>query len=351
MFFKDFVFPSEEGGKGDLVPEKEIHDILIRCVAEGVCASIRLDDVFIARAQYICAIFKNDCVKSKKMLKECMESIFLNCFAQLSEKMIPDHSVIYAQEGTDLQDISIGCKEIIGRSNALAIVGGKQICDASNLPRMTCHVNHSEIDLAARRYLAALSQSGKALCENELDEITLKLISNYDSSGLNRLIDTVWHGIMDYCGHADFADAGSVCTSVKLSKTYKGAIDQIKQVCHLIRDRENQYTDQYSLKTRQAIQYIKKYYRQKILLSDIAAHVYVSEGHLNRLFKKETGKTLLEYLTAYRMRIAKELLLDTNLKIYEIAEKTGYITPQYFSTIFLKEYGVNPISFRESEGK
>lgn len=96
------------------------------------------------------------------------------------------------------------------------------------------------------------------------------------------------------------------------------------------------------------IQFIKNNYRQNNLdLSSIAAHINLTPAYLCQVFKKKTGKTINEYLTDYRIEKSKELLQNTNSKLYEIATEVGYKDTKYFIRTFRKKTGITPSEFRE----
>ena len=82
-------------------------------------------------------------------------------------------------------------------------------------------------------------------------------------------------------------------------------------------------------------------------LQDASDHVNLSPQHLSRIFKKEKGVTFIDYLTSVRIRKAIELFQDDELKIYDIAEQTGYATQHYFSNVFKKNLGVSPAEYRK----
>lgn len=68
--------------------------------------------------------------------------------------------------------------------------------------------------------------------------------------------------------------------------------------------------------------------------------------YLRKLFKRETGVTPHEYLTAMRMQTAEKLLSGDNLyNVSEVAEMCGYCEPLYFSRVFKKTYGVSPLAY------
>lgn len=102
----------------------------------------------------------------------------------------------------------------------------------------------------------------------------------------------------------------------------------------------------YSKDISKSVVYIKEHYREDINLSDIAQHVGLSENYLSNLFKKETGENIIRYINLYRVERSKELILETNLKVYEIAEMVGYRNTTYFSTMFKKITDVTVQEFK-----
>ncbi|RKP46737.1 response regulator [Cohnella endophytica] len=92
-----------------------------------------------------------------------------------------------------------------------------------------------------------------------------------------------------------------------------------------------------------AVQYMEGHYRQKGLkLQEIAEYVCLSPNYLSYLFKKIVGINLWDYVTKLRMNEAKRLLLTTDMRRYEISDEIGYESPEHFSKIFKKHFGVNP---------
>lgn len=94
---------------------------------------------------------------------------------------------------------------------------------------------------------------------------------------------------------------------------------------------------------QQALQFISTAYRQKGLkLQDVADHVHLSPNYLSYLFKKMVSLNLWDYVTKLRMEEGKRLLLTTDMRRYEIAEAVGYESPEHFSKIFKKHFGISP---------
>ena len=90
----------------------------------------------------------------------------------------------------------------------------------------------------------------------------------------------------------------------------------------------------------------EKYMESEISLDVVCAILGVSNSYFSSVFKKETGKSFISYLTDYRMNIAAELILNTDEKSYTIAEKVGYKDANYFSYVFKKKFGVSPSKYR-----
>ena len=95
-----------------------------------------------------------------------------------------------------------------------------------------------------------------------------------------------------------------------------------------------------------AQKYITENYMNSISLNDIASHLHVNASYLSRLYKRKVGITITDELSRMRIESAKKLLLDTDFRIYEIAEKSGINDPVYFTQLFRKHTGVNPKEFR-----
>ncbi len=98
-----------------------------------------------------------------------------------------------------------------------------------------------------------------------------------------------------------------------------------------------------------AIRYMQQNYSNYSLSAeDISSQAALSPGRLGVLFKQDTGKTINEYLTDLRIKNAIYFLNNTTMKIYEISDKCGYKSSQYFSQIFYQKTGKKPIDYRKT---
>lgn len=108
------------------------------------------------------------------------------------------------------------------------------------------------------------------------------------------------------------------------------------------------YSTQHSFIIQNCIDYIQNHYQDNISLSDISDHLQISKSYLSFLFKQEMGINYSPYINKYRIQQSKELLLQSNYKIYEIAMKVGFDNPYYFSKVFKEFTNMTCKEFRKS---
>lgn len=97
-----------------------------------------------------------------------------------------------------------------------------------------------------------------------------------------------------------------------------------------------------------AIEILKQDYHRDLDLKAVSDKLYISTWHLSKLLKKETGSNFIDILNEIRIEESKKLLLSPQLKIYEIAEKVGYIDVPYFTKLFKKHTGQTPMEYKNS---
>jgi len=123
--------------------------------------------------------------------------------------------------------------------------------------------------------------------------------------------------------------------------------DVISKVTEYINNINDNNKTSSMVAVKNAIDYIKEHYYEKISLNQVAEHVYLNGSYLSVQFKKEIGKNFIEYLKEYRLEMAKVLLKRADLKIYTICEMVGYDKQQYFSDSFKAYTGMTPMEFRQ----
>lgn len=99
-----------------------------------------------------------------------------------------------------------------------------------------------------------------------------------------------------------------------------------------------------------ACDYIHSHYRDDLTLTQMAKYTNLSISHFSSQFKRYTGESLISYINRARVEKAKELLRNTNEKIYVIAEKVGFSSQTYFIRVFKNTTGLAPNEYRKRWG-
>ena len=96
--------------------------------------------------------------------------------------------------------------------------------------------------------------------------------------------------------------------------------------------------------------YIDEHYAEDLSQEAVAQKFFINKFQVSRLFKQQTGVNYQDYVTGARLKAAAELLSGADLKLYEIAERTGFGEASYLSNVFKKFYGVSPREYRIGRG-
>ncbi|WP_199619883.1 response regulator transcription factor [Paenibacillus alkalitolerans] len=105
--------------------------------------------------------------------------------------------------------------------------------------------------------------------------------------------------------------------------------------------------DRLSSKLLHALRFIHEHFDEEIGIEDAAFATGISASYLHQLFKRELGRTFLDYLTETRIHQAKKILRREHIKMTEVAARVGYRSPQHFSQVFKRMTGVLPHQYRD----
>lgn len=224
------------------------------------------------------------------------------------------------------------------------------------------------------------SKGNKALLDAErsttirlsisMEKSLLSAISDLNTIKVNQCLDQIFESItptdkmellindltsiaVKFCNEFGISatEVVSLPTSSHIPQIYQNWSKEL--FTHIIDTRLSKETIRYqSNYVRSAMEYISQNYNNTdISLGDIAKYVGISEQHLSKVFKKETGKNISAYLAEYRIERAKELLQkhDTNLKY--IHAKVGFGDSSYFCTVFKKYAGCSPKEYQKKHLK
>ena len=172
-----------------------------------------------------------------------------------------------------------------------------------------------------------LSVIDGSMCRNNIYNILHKIKLLYQEKPLYYELDIktcvyqLWHELLTYAkDSSEVSDKSVIKSSVKTN--------QIKVI----------------------LSYLKTHYNDTLSLHDIAEYFHLSEGHLCRMFKDVTGKTLTDYLNYYRITMSTSLLFKTDMTITQIALSVGFNNVSYFNKTFKKYMNKTPGEFRKTEG-
>jgi LacI family transcriptional regulator len=98
-----------------------------------------------------------------------------------------------------------------------------------------------------------------------------------------------------------------------------------------------------------ALRFIRSDPAQKMNVDDVAAQAGYCRRLLEQRFAKVLGRSPAAEIKRVRVELALHLLQTTNLRISDVAEKSGFSTAEYMATVFRKEFGVAPLSFRRNK--
>ena len=143
---------------------------------------------------------------------------------------------------------------------------------------------------------------------------------------------------------SDFAQKIEQTTNIDEGSTLM--VDMFRAYCRLVRKHSMK---SYSPLVQKTILIIDSDLSADLTLSSLAEAQGVSAGYLATVFKKETAKTVSEYVRERRIKQASHLLRTTNLQIQTVALHCGILDVQYFSKLFKRECDMTPKEYREHE--
>ncbi len=131
-------------------------------------------------------------------------------------------------------------------------------------------------------------------------------------------------------------ECGRLTDAIEVFKKYLAAVVRMQNIKTPV-----------SREITEVVQFIKNNYKQEISLQQAAGLVKMSSAYLSNLFKKEMGISFVEYINQVRIDRAKDLLVRTYLKTYEVALSVGFTDESYFSRIFKKLTGLRPYEYKK----
>ena len=131
---------------------------------------------------------------------------------------------------------------------------------------------------------------------------------------------------------------------------YKGYINQLLQEILVVIGRAFANRDMGKMGRKSDIvfsvlEYLKCNFKNRFTGYEIEASLHMNFDYLNRIFKKETGYTIMHYTNLYRINEAKNMLRSGVYNVYQTAAELGFANEFYFSRVFKKYEGISPSEF------
>ncbi|MBC8059499.1 MAG: response regulator [Clostridiaceae bacterium] len=173
----------------------------------------------------------------------------------------------------------------------------------------------------------------------KINMIVTQLINNIYSNVLKKysFLDTVYN--LSEIMRVGFL---GVETLVDIEKRL---MENVASLINIIKEYNLNQGDNIVLK---ACEYVLNHVEEDITLTSISNNLNISKNYFCSIFKQQTGKNFLEYLTRAKMDRAKILLKRQDYKVYEVSDVLGYKETAYFSKLFKKHTGYNPAEYRKS---
>ncbi len=143
----------------------------------------------------------------------------------------------------------------------------------------------------------------------------------------------------------------SIIGRLQLKKSINEMEEWIRQIYrHTLETIKRNKSSKASIMIGDVKKYIREnYHNYELGIDEIAKNLFINYAHLCFIFKRDTGVTINEYLTEFRIRKAKELFDRGNTLVLDVAGKVGYADANYFGKCFKKYYGIPPSKYLENK--
>jgi len=151
--------------------------------------------------------------------------------------------------------------------------------------------------------------------------------------------------------HRLFQDSESQELSERASRSVADAIDWLRHMFAKATQYVGAVQQPHGIVEKVANYIRSRIDEEEVSREDAAGHVFLHPDYLDRLFKRETGQSVTEYVVNLRMTTAQELLLHSDLSVGAVAARVGYTNLSHFSRRFRKFSGLSPNEFRQKHAR
>ncbi len=270
-------------------------------------------------------------------------------------------TIAVSSGGVSAMELPEKLKECLGSLEYKSYMGTNSIIQYSDLNSFFRYEDYSTLDKYQKQLLESIKSGNEGLVKVTTQNIaryvtTNKININYMKnfyyttlSSINNIRISVSAIEVDK-RHEEGRDIASLLKLIEKSESAEELNSLLEDVAVRIAEKVNNFNNKsIKLILRKAIDYIQEHYSEQVTLNEVAENIYVSTFYISRMFKKELGKSFVDYLNDVRIEKSKELLKDIKYKTYEVAEIVGISDPHYFSKLFKKYSGMTPSEYRETQ--
>lgn len=229
-------------------------------------------------------------------------------------------------------------RRIIKEPMHIGSEGIKEILTVSEREKKAKQLSDAMDSGSAKAVEWVIRQLGKELCN-----------SSYRREDILFLVKGIYLELMRY--DKDTENIKKRIGQMDNCATFQRLQEVLQEACYETMEEKEKSKENGRAIVRNAAAYIREHYREPLTLRQMAEYCHVHPNYFSYLFLEETGINFIDMLTELRLKEACRMLCETDKKIYEIAEETGYHKPRYFSDLFKKKMGCTPFEYREKYGK
>lgn len=268
-------------------------------------------------------------------------------------------TIAVSSEGFSAMELPEKMKECLGSLEYKRYIGENSIIQYSDLNSFFRYEDYSTLDKYQKQLLESIKSGNESLTrvmtQNisryvTANKININYMKNFYYTTLSS-INNIRISIVSLDMEKKYEEGRDIASLFKLMEKSESAEDLnslLEDVAVRIASKVNCFNNKsIKLILRKAIDYIHEHYTEQVTLNEVAENIYVSTFYISRMFKKELGKSFVDYLNDVRIEKSKELLKDVKYKTYEVAEIVGISDPHYFSRLFKKYSGMTPSDYRE----
>ncbi len=328
-------------------------DLLMFSFTAEIEESLPINNIVFERGKAVCILLNHDTTERIGILNIAEDILNI-----IKEKMHMNAVIIIGKSVEGTENIPLSYKSAETLEPLVFYCDNSSVINSDNAPEIQKHSSDSEITnieqsmidyvyklnsekLAdavckaveqIKRISLFMPNTTKAYVISTLNRLSIEIHALNSDENFNSNIEDIFARYSEKINNAQrFEDVKSLTAKCVLDvKTCLNNLDS-SAVDAIIKSKE----------------FIKNHYNENITLESVAKNVFMNPFYFSTFFKKHTNKNFKEYLNEIRLQNAVRLLMSTNLRPSEIAEKTGFKSSRSMNKLFQETYGKMPNEYRK----